>query len=133
MQKSIVQFGFMASIAILISACQSPSNTQTFDKEHYLKQFIGQTSQSIRSRLDLKQIGYQTIQAPILKDNQLTYTLQRHISSVASKDHFAAIGAVPIPLQDETTRYIDANMTCIIQFQLKNNIAESVSYHGPAC
>ena len=133
MQKSIIQFGFMASIAMIISACQSPSNTQAIDKDAYLQQFIGQSSQNIRSRLNLKQLGYQTFDPPIFKDNQLTYNVQRQMTASLRKTRFPIAGTIPIPLQTNTPYNTDANAICTIQFQFQNNIAKSVSYQGPAC
>jgi len=65
------------SILLLgLSGCaQTPTISQT-DREAYLQQFIGQSSQYIDRNLDLKRLGYQQISEPELSSQQLSYVVR---------------------------------------------------------
>ena len=69
------------SILLLgLSGCvQTPTISQT-DREAYLQQFIGQSSQYIDRNLDLKRLGYQQISEPELSSQQLSYVVGRPVT-----------------------------------------------------
>lgn len=130
------QLGYLCcAVALFLSACQSTSSPVKVDRDTYLQQFLGQSSQSIRSRLDLKVLGYQQLAAPVLSENKLSYVVQRPVAIPLPIAQFpvAGTGAVPIPLSASPTTGYDANLQCIITFYLENNIAQDLTYTGRTC
>lgn len=125
----------LTCVAIGLSACQSTSKTPQIDRDTYLQQFIGQSSQSIRSRLNLKQLGYQQVSNATINNNELIYTVQRPLAIPLPVAQFPVVGtgAVPIPLNNSAANRYDYNLVCTIRFKLKNNIAQSVQYTGRTC
>ena len=55
------------------------SPTKISGSPDYLEQYIGQDVSSIRRELNLRQLGYETLGAPIQTPNQLSYTIVRRI------------------------------------------------------
>lgn len=114
-----------------LTACHTLTTNQ-FDRELYLQSFIGQSSQFIYSHLDLTKIGYQSNSEPTLTSHQLSYSIQRQLMIPISVAQFptAGIGSVPIP---STSQSYDVELQCRIVFQLKDNIATSVTSTGRTC
>ena len=70
----------LLSVLFLLIGCASSPTLSTAQREAYLQQFIGKSSQEIRTQLNLNQIGYQQADAPVLRANRLTYTVARAIN-----------------------------------------------------
>ena len=83
----------------LLNACSTTSST-TAQRDAYLQQFIGQSSQMIDQTLDLKRLGYQQISGPERSAKQLSYVVQRPITIPLPVAQFPATGTgtVPIPV-----------------------------------
>ena len=124
------------SILLLgLSGCaQTPTISQT-DREAYLQQFIGQSSQYIDRNLDLKRLGYQQISEPELSSQQLSYVVERPVTIPLPIAQFpaAGTGTVPVPVTVSPASGYDVNLQCKITFLLKDNIATSVSLSGRTC
>ena len=124
------------SILLLgLSGCaQTPTISQT-DRETYLQQFIGQSSQYIDRNLDLKRLGYQQISEPKLSSQQLSYVVERPVTDPLPIAQFpaAGTGTVPVPVTVSPASGYDVNLQCKITFLLKDNIATSVSLSGRTC
>lgn len=124
------------SILLLgLSGCaQTPTISQT-DRETYLQQFIGQSSQYINRNLDLKRLGYQQISEPELSSQQLSYVVERAVTVPLPIAQFptAGTGTVPVPVTVSPASGYDVNLQCKITFLLKDNIATSVSLTGRTC
>ncbi|MFH7347853.1 hypothetical protein L1A45_04295 [Acinetobacter variabilis] len=124
------------SILLLgLSGCaQTPTISQT-DREAYLQQFIGQSSQYIDRNLDLKRLGYQQISEPELSSQQLSYVVERPVTAPLPIAQFpaAGTGTVPVPVTVSPASGYDVNLQCKITFLLKDNIATSVSLSGRTC
>ncbi len=122
------------SILLLgLSGCaQTPTISQT-DREAYLQQFIGQSSQYIDRNLDLKRLGYQQISEPELSSQQLSYVVERPVTVPLPIAQFPAAGTVPVPVTVSPASGYDVNLQCKITFLLKDNIATSVSLSGRTC
>ena len=124
------------SILLLgLSGCaQTPTISQT-DRETYLQQFIGQSSQYIDRNLDLKRLGYQQISEPELSSQQLSYVVERAVTVPLPISQFpaAGTGTVPVPATVSPASGYDVNLQCKITFLLKDNIATSVSLTGRTC
>ena len=124
------------SILLLgLSGCaQTPTISQT-DREAYLQQFIGQSSQYIDRNLDLKRLGYQQISEPELSSQQLSYVVERPVTVPLPIAQFpaAGTGTVPVPVTVSRASGYDVNLQCKITFLLKDNIATSVSLSGRTC
>ncbi|MEK5754950.1 hypothetical protein [Acinetobacter variabilis] len=124
------------SILLLgLSGCaQTPTISQT-DRETYLQQFIGQSSQYIDRNLDLKRLGYQQISEPELSSQQLSYVVERPVTVPLPIAQFpaAGTGTVPVPVTVSRASGYDVNLQCKITFLLKDNIATSVSLSGRTC
>ena len=126
--------GLFTTLCLLYGCATSPITTAQ-QREAYLGQFIGQTSQSIQANLDLSSIDYQQVQSPSLDNQTLTYTVIRPITIPAPMAQNPAdidSGAVPIQITPRAQSY-DVNLQCKIIFRLENNIAKSVHYSGRTC
>ena len=119
----------------LLTACTTTSTTTTMQRDAYLQQFIGQTSQSIQAKLDLNSIGYQQVLAPVANDQTLTYTVIRPVSiplPMAQNPADIDAGNIPVPVTPRAQSY-DVNLQCKIIYRLEHNIATSVHYTGHTC
>ncbi len=118
----------------LLSACSTTSST-TAQRDAYLQQFIGQSSQLIDQTLDLKRLGYQQISGPGRSAKQLSYVVQRPISIPLPVAQFPATGTgtVPIPVSVSPAGGYDVKLQCKITFLLKDNIATAVRTTGRTC
>ncbi|WP_180071904.1 hypothetical protein [Acinetobacter sp. YH12200] len=118
----------------LLSACSTTSSTTAAQRDTYLQQFIGQSSQLIDQTLDLKRLGYQQVSGPELSAQQLSYVVQRPVAIPLPVAQFpAAGGAVPIPVPVSPSGGYDVNLQCKITFLLKDNIATAVRTTGRTC
>ena len=118
----------------LLSACTTTSST-TAQRDAYLQQFIGQSSQLIDQTLDLKRLGYQQISEPERSAKQLSYVVQRPITIPLPVAQFPATGTgtVPIPVSVSPASGYDVKLQCKITFLLKDNIATAVRTTGRTC
>lgn len=118
----------------LLSACTTTSST-TAQRDAYLQQFIGQSSQLIDQTLDLKRLGYQQISGPERSAKQLSYVVQRPITIPLPVAQFPATGTgtVPIPVSVSPASGYDVKLQCKITFLLKDNIATAVRTTGRTC
>lgn len=129
-------FGLVTILLLLISCTSSPT-LSTAQREAYLQQFIGKSSQDIRTQLNLNQIGYQQAHAPVLSPNRLTYTVARAISIPVPMAQNPAMGlgagtVTPIPVSSATQSY-DVQLNCHISFILEHDIAKAVQMTGHTC
>ena len=127
--------GLFATLGLMYGCSTTSSLTSAQQRDAYLQQFIGQTSQSIQARLDLNSIGYQQVLAPVANDQTLTYTVIRPVSiplPIAQNPADIDAGNIPIPVTPRAQSY-DVNLQCKIIFRLENNMAKSVYYTGRTC
>jgi hypothetical protein len=119
----------------LLSACSTTSSTTAAQRDAYLQQFIGQSSQLIDQTLDLKRLGYQQISGPERSAKQLSYVVQRPITIPLPVAQFPATGTgtVPIPVSVSPAGGYDVKLQCKITFLLKDNIATAVRTTGRTC
>lgn len=126
--------GLFTTVCVLYGCATSPMTTAQ-QRDAYLQQFIGQTSQSIQANLDLSSIGYQQVLSPAVDAQTLTYTVIRPITipmPMAQNPADIDSGAVPIQITPRAQSY-DVNLQCKIIFRLEQNIAKSVHYTGRIC
>ncbi|WP_347454678.1 hypothetical protein [Acinetobacter thermotolerans] len=126
---------FLPGMLLLLTACATTPTLSQAEREAYLKQFIGQSSETIYANLDLSKLGYQQVYEPELFAQQLVYIVQRPVTiplSVAQHP-VAGTGTVPIPVTHSPSQGYDVNLQCKIVFELKDNIAQSVSSTGRTC
>ncbi|WP_425915901.1 hypothetical protein [Acinetobacter sp. TSRC1-2] len=119
----------------LLTACTTTSTTTAMQRDAYLQQFIGQSSQTIQANLDLGSIGYQQVLSPTVDDQTLTYTVIRPITipvPMAQNPADIDSGAIPIQITPRAQSY-DVNLQCKIVYHLEQNIAKSVHYTGRTC
>lgn len=131
-----LHFGSVAICsAILLSACAATSTVPSYERHRYLESFIGKSSETIRTQLNLSQLGYQNISPAELHPDRLSYRVARPISIPLPMADNPAMGigsgaAVPIP---SGTHSYDVELSCLIEFKLKNNIATDVQFTGRTC
>jgi hypothetical protein len=104
-------------------------------RDAYLEQFIGQSSQTIQAKLNLSSIGYQQVLLPTVDDQTLTYTVIRPVTipmPMAQNPADIDSGSVPIQIPPRAQSY-DVNLQCKIIYRLEHNIAKSVYYTGRTC
>ena len=121
--------------AILLSACATTSTMTSYERHRYIASFIGQSSETIRTQLNLSQLGYQNINPAELHPDRLSYRVARPVSIPLPMADNPAMGlgsgaAVPIP---SGTHSYDVELSCLIEFKLKNNIATDVQFTGRTC
>ncbi|MGB8696104.1 hypothetical protein [Acinetobacter sp.] len=122
----------------LVTACTTTpttTTTTTMQRDAYLQQFIGQSSQAIQANLDLGSIGYQQVLSPTVNDQTLTYTVIRPMTipvPMAQNPADIDSGAIPIQITPRAQSY-DVNLQCKIVYYLEQNIAKSVHYTGRTC
>ena len=119
----------------LLSACSTTSSTTAAQRDAYLQQFIGQSSQLIDQTLDLKRLGYQQISGPERSAKQLSYVVQRPITIPLPVAQFPATGTgtIPSPVSVSPAGGYDVKLQCKITFLLKDNIATAVRTTGRTC
>ena len=125
---------FIIMLSGLYGCAHSPTISPQ-QRDLYLEQFIGQSSQYIQANLDLTRLGYQQIQSATVTPNRITYTVIRPIAiplSIPQSIAESQPGAVPIQVNSNPERY-DVHLQCIIVFTLENQIAKSVHYTGRTC
>lgn len=133
--KFALILGCCISFSLLTTACTTTSQTTAMQRDLYLEQFIGQSSQQIQANLDLTRLGYQQVQSATVTPNRITYTVIRPIAlplSIPQSIAGSQPGAVPIQVNSNPERY-DVHLQCIIVFTLENQIAKSVHYTGRTC
>ena len=126
--------GLFAILGLLYGCTTSPL-TSAQQRDAYLQQFIGQTSQNIQAKLDLNSIGYQQVLAPVANEQTLTYTVMRPVTirvPMAQNPADIDAGNIPRPVTPRAQSY-DVNLQCKIIYRLENNIAKSVYYTGRTC
>jgi hypothetical protein len=121
--------------AIILASCTTAPTSSAFERQRYLESFIGKSSETIQSQLNLSQLGYQNISAGKLSPDRLTYRVARPISIPIPMADNPALGlgsgsAVPIP---SSANSYDVDLSCIIEFSLKNSIATDVRLTGRTC
>lgn len=119
----------------LVTACTTTPTTTPMQRDAYLQQFIGQSSQAIQAKLDLGSIGYQQVLSPTVNDQTLTYTVIRPMTipvPMAKNPADIDSGAIPIQIAPRAQSY-DVNLQCKIVYYLEQNIAKSVHYTGRTC
>lgn len=124
----------LTTLCLLYGCATSPTTTAQ-QRDTYLQQFIGQSSQTIQTKLDLRQLGYQQVLSPSLDNQTLTYTVIRPITipmPMAQNPADIDSGAIPIQITPRAQSY-DLNLQCKIVYRLENNIAKSVHYTGRTC
>ena len=67
-------------LAFSLSACVTTPSSTRAERDAYLAQFVGQSSQQIRQQLDLSLLGYEQVSSPQISPQALTYTVIRPIS-----------------------------------------------------
>ena len=129
MKKNQSTYTFLASFLILLSMTACTTISHTINKERYLSEFIGQSSQYIQKNINFSELGMSENTQVTELQNKLIYNLQRPMS-------------IPIPMGHKTldsrisnqNEYYDVKLNCQIIFQLNaQQIAESVRYTGRAC
>jgi len=103
-----------------LQACAT-SKQPNISLPDYLKQFIGQSANTIQQQLDLKPLGFQTLARPV-KQNNIAQSTE--------------LGAQNIPIQSagNAGSAYDLNLKCHIIFELdQQQIARSIRYEGKAC
>lgn len=133
--KLQLPFLLLAALSALYGCAASPP-MNAMQREAYLQQFIGKSSDDIRAQLDLSRLGYQQLRAPELRGNALTYTAARAISIPVPMAQNPALGmgagsVVPVP--GTAANSYDVNLSCQIRFQLEQNIAKAVHLTGRTC
>jgi hypothetical protein len=123
------------TVLSLLTACTTTSTITALQRDAYLQQFIGRSSQYIQAHLDLSRLGYRQVHAPVRNSQTLTYTVIRPVRipvPIAPHPAGTGPGAVPIQVTPPAQSY-DVKLQCRITFLLKAQIATAVSSTGPTC
>lgn len=86
----------------------------------YLQPFIGQSATAIQQRLDLKPLGFQTLDQPQYRNNQLIYTVIRPVRIPIPMAQSTDRNAQSIPIQSagNASNAYDIQVNCHIIFEL---------------
>ena len=132
----MLKFGCLSMLSIIaLAGCTTTPTSSAFERQRYLESFIGKSSATIQSQLNLSQLGYQNISPGLLRPDRLTYRVARPISIPLPMADNPALGlgsgsAVPIP---SGSNGYDISLSCLIEFSLKDNIATDVRLTGRTC
>ena len=130
------KFGMLSILSgFVLASCTTTPTSSTYERERYLTSFIGKSSQTIQSQLNLSQLGYQNISAGKLSPDRLTYRVARPISipiPMADNPAMDLGSGAAVPIPSSSNRY-DIDLNCVIEFSLKNNIATDVRLTGRTC
>lgn len=131
-----LNWGFVCMLSIIaLAGCTTAPTSSIAERERYLESFIGKSSQTIQSQLNLSKIGYQYAYPAELSADYLSYRVARPISiplPMADNPAMGLGGGSAVPIPTGNSRY-DVNLTCLIQFRLKDNIATAVRLTGRTC
>lgn len=129
----------VACIAVLFAlslvACSSNPPHSTLNRDAYLQQFIGQSSQYILTHLQLSQIGYQQLGTAQATPQLLHYRIIRPVRvPIPMAQHpTTGIGAVPLNIGIPSHESYDVALTCDLYFRLQQGIATAVYVSGQRC
>lgn len=123
----------LALLALSLSGCVTTPSSTRAERDAYLAQFVGQSSQKIRQQLDLSLLGYEQVSPAQISAQTLTYTVIRPISIAIPVAHAPATGPAHIPAPIGPANSYDVNLHCQIVFHLEQDIARSVHYSGRTC
>ncbi|MBP7880243.1 MAG: hypothetical protein KAZ75_02020 [Acinetobacter sp.] len=130
---------FIIFFALLLQGCATPG-WQSVQLQDYLQPYIGQSADDIQNKINLNDLGFQTLKQPKKTDRSLIFTVLRPINipvpmpqsfgeSGSGMGSSARIGAVQTGQQS-----YDVNFYCHIIFELdQQQIARSIRYEGKAC
>ena len=124
---------FLTSSCLYLSACAtSPSSHRQLNQ--YLQGYIGQSSQRIVQDFDLRALGYAP--ARLIKHNQdvLIYSIPRAVNiPIPIPQAPNSAGEAPIYIPSNSTQQYSTDLSCTIQFQLKDDIATAVQVSQGTC
>jgi len=118
----------------LLTACTTTYQAQP-NLDTYLEQFIGQSAEQIKAKINLPALGYELKGSPVQTTNQLSYTILRPLA-VPIPSRLQSVGtggAVIAPPTSLGANSYEIDMYCQISFILQNNIAKDVQYRGRSC
>ncbi|MFW2000814.1 hypothetical protein [Acinetobacter ursingii] len=130
MKKSWMALSTLCICFSLFSACTT-TGWKSKDLNAYLQQFVGQSTQQVQQTINLKSMGYQTTQKPILTSDQLTYTVIRSLNIPTPTAR--SFDGMTIQTGASGANSYNLNIKCDIVFLLKNNVVQSYQYQGRAC
>ena len=121
--------------ALSLVACSSNPPHSTLNRDAYLQQFIGQSSQYILTHLQLSQIDYQQVGTVEQTKRALRYQVIRpvRIPIPMAQHPTTGIGAVPLNMGIPSHESYDVALTCDLYFRLQQGIATAVYVSGQRC
>ena len=120
---------FAFCTALLLTACATMSQEKL---DQSLQQYIGQSATQVQQQLNLTQMDYRQVAAPMQTENALTHTILRNMHIPIGTPNIDTIVAMGTAIPTRSKGNINVEMTCQIQFKLHNNIVQSVHYLGKA-
>lgn len=86
----MLKFGCLSMLSIIaLAGCTTTPTSSAFERQRYLESFIGKSSETIQSQLNLSQLGYQNISPGLLTPRS------PNLSCRASDQHSTPHGRQP--------------------------------------
>ena len=98
-----------------------------------LQHYIGQPADQVRKELNLSQLGYKVMGAPVQSNEKLSYTILRSMPIPIGTPNIGTSIAMGAPIPTPSKGGVTVDMECKIEFKLRNQIVESINYVGKAC
>ncbi|WP_180182683.1 hypothetical protein [Acinetobacter sp. YH01020] len=116
--------------AIFCVACATTGQKQL---NQSLQHYIGQPADQVRKELNLSQLGYKVMGAPVQSNEKLSYTILRSMPIPIGTPNIGTSIAMGAPIPTPSKGGVTVDMECKIEFKLRNQIVESIDYVGRAC
>lgn len=124
---------FIIFFALLLQGCATPG-WQSVQLQDYLQPYIGQSADDIQQKLNLKDLGFQTLKQPKKTTDTLTYSILRPINIPIPADMGTSLDGSRLSTKATYNQSYDVNFYCHIIFELdQQQIARSIRYEGKAC
>ncbi|RSN78496.1 hypothetical protein [Acinetobacter haemolyticus] len=124
---------FIIFFALLLQGCTTPG-WQSVRLQDYLQPYIGQSADDIQQKLNLKDLGFQTLKQPKKTTDTLTYSILRPINIPIPADMGTSLDGSRLSTKVTYNQSYDVNFYCHIIFELdQQQIARSIRYEGKAC
>lgn len=116
--------------SLFLLACATGGNHRL---DQSLQHYGGQTTDQVRSQLDLNKMGFKATQEPTQTAELLSYTIFRDMNIPMDTPNISPSISMGAPRPTPSNGGYNIKMKCQISFDLKEGIVQSIRYAGRAC
>ncbi|MFI8032603.1 hypothetical protein ACH8I4_01765 [Acinetobacter sp. ABJ_C3_5] len=130
---------YLIAFMLGLSGCATPG-WRSVQLQDYLQPYVGQSADQIQQNLNLRSLGFQTLEQPQRSKESLVFTVLRPINipvpiaQAYGDPSSPASGSVRLGSISTSQQSYDVNFYCHIIFELdQQQIARAIRYEGKAC